>query len=176
MTKRAYAFIDSSWVVRWSSIFIADVRRGVNTNVVYNPCVLQGVMLVYGTCNPAGENDAHTGVYLRKADISQLVRTGALLDLPVKIEHAGIPVGRVVSAWEHADRLDCVFRINDDSIDSIFAQEFVKHKKCPELSLSYQVTMQHSKDGLLSGGGKELIEVSIVRQGARNDCKIYGFS
>jgi hypothetical protein len=132
-------------------------------------------MLVYGTCNPAGESDAHTGVYLRKSDISRLVQSGALLELPVKIEHTGIAVGQVVSAWEHADRLDCVFRINDDSIDSIFAQEFVKNKRCPELSLSYNVTMQHSKEGVLSGGSKEMIEVSIVKHGARDNCKIYGF-
>ena len=133
-------------------------------------------MLVYGTCNPAGESDTHTGVYLRKGDISGLVQSGALLELPVKIEHTGIAVGKVVSAWEHADRLDCVFRIDDNSIDSIFAQEFVKNKKCSELSLSYNVTMQHSQDGVLSGGGKELIEVSIVRHGARDNCKIYGFT
>jgi hypothetical protein len=133
-------------------------------------------MLVYGTCNPEGESDTHTGVYLRKCDISKLVLSGSLLELPVKIEHTGRSVGKVVSAWQHDDRLDCVFRINDDSIDSIFAQEFVKNKKCPELSLSYNVTMQHSADGILSGGGKEMIEVSIVRHGARDNCKIYGFS
>jgi hypothetical protein len=131
-------------------------------------------MLVYGTCNPAGESNAHTGVYLRNEDIERLVKTRALIDLPVKIEHVGTPVGRVISAWEHANRLDCVFRIDDKSIDSIFAQEFVKNRKCPELSLSYTVTMQHSKDGLLSGASKELIEVSIVRRGARDNCKIYG--
>jgi len=133
-------------------------------------------MLVYGTCNPAGENDAHTGVYLRKSDISRLVQSGALLELPVKIEHTGVSVGKVISAWEHADRLDCVFRIDDNSIDSIFAQEFVRNRKCQELSLSYNVTMQHSEEGVLSGGRKELIEVSIVRHGARNDCNIHGFS
>ena len=149
---------------------------GGGARAVYNDCANSLVMLVYGTCNPAGESDAHTGVYLRKADIARLVQSGALLELPVKIEHSGTPVGRVVSAWEHADRLDCVFRIDDNSIDSIFAQEFVKNRKCSELSLSYNVTMQHSQDGVLSGGGKELIEVSIVRHGARNDCKIYGFT
>ena len=133
-------------------------------------------MLVYGTCNPAGENDAHTGVYLRKSDISRLVQSGALLELPVKIEHTGVSVGKVISAWEHADRLDCVFRIDDNSIDSIFAQEFVRNRKCQELSLSYNVTMQHSEQGLLSGGRKEMIEVSIVRHGARDNCNIHGFS
>ena len=117
-------------------------------------------------------------MYLTKGDIARLVQTGALLELPVKIEHTGTPVGKVISAWEDADRLDCIFKINDDSIDSIFAQEFVKNRKTPELShgLTYNVTMQHSKDGTLSGDGKELIEVSIVKQGARNNCKIYGHS
>lgn len=132
-------------------------------------------MLVFGTCNPPGENDTHQGVYLRKADISALVSSGALLQLPVKIEHMGEPVGRIVSAWQHNDRLDCVFKIDDNSIDSICAQEFVKSRRCPELSLSYAVTMQHSSEGL-SGGNKDMIEVSIVRTGARNDCYIHGFS
>ena len=133
-------------------------------------------MLVFGKCKPAGESASHCGVYLRKDDISSLVRNGSLLDLPVKIEHMGKSVGRVVSAWEHGDRLDCVFRIDNDSIDSIFAQEFVKSKRCPELSLSYAVTMQHSADGCITGGGKDMIEVSIVRAGARENCLIRGFT
>jgi hypothetical protein len=133
-------------------------------------------MLVFGTCNPAGENSSHQGVYLRKDDISSLVRSGAMIDLPVKIEHMGASVGKVVSAWEHGDRLDCVFRINNDSIDSIFAQEFVKSRKCPELSLSYAVTMQNSTEGFLTGGGKDMIEVSIVKSGARDNCLIRGFT
>jgi hypothetical protein len=132
-------------------------------------------MLLFGTCNPDGENDSHQGVYLRKTDISNLVETGALLSKPVKIEHVGQPVGHIVSAWKHGERLDCILKINNDSIDSVFAQEFVKSRRCPELSLSYAVTMQNSADGL-SGGNKEILEVSIVRAGARNDCFIHGFS
>ena len=92
-------------------------------------------MLVFGTCSPA-ESDSHTGVYLRKNDVSNLIRTGALLQLPVKIEHTGTPVGRIVSAWEHGNRLDCVFRLDGDSIDSIAAQEFVENRRCLDLSLS----------------------------------------
>ena len=111
-------------------------------------------MLVFGTCNPAGESDNHQGVYLRTKDISSLVSSGSMLNLPVKIEHSGRPVGRVVSAWQHGDRLDCVFKIDNNSIDSVFAQEFVRSRKCPELSLSYSVTMQNSADGCISGGGE----------------------
>jgi hypothetical protein len=133
-------------------------------------------MLVFGTCNPAGESSSHHGVYLRKDDISSLVRSGALLDLPVKIEHMGKPVGKVISAWEHGERLDCVFRIDSSSIDGVFAQEFVKSRRCPELSLSYAVTMQNSAEGFLTGGGKDMIEVSIVGSGARDNCLIRGFT
>lgn len=133
-------------------------------------------MLVYGTCNPPGESESHQGVYLRKTDISSLVNSGALLDLPVKIEHMGQPIGRIISAWQHNDRLDCVFKIDDNSIDSICAQEFVKSRRCPELSLSYAVTMQNSSEGGLSGGNKDMIEVSIVCAGARDNCFIHGFS
>ena len=132
---------------------------------------------MYGTCNPAGENASHAGVYLRNSDISSLVTSGALLQLPVKVEHMGQSVGRIVSAWQHNDRLDCVFKLDYSSIDSIFAQEFVQSRKCPELSLSYAaVTMQNSADGCLTGGGKEGIEVSLVRQAARKDCHIHGFT
>ena len=45
-------------------------------------------MLVVGTASPA-ESDSHTGVYLRNQEISRLVQSGALIDLPVKIEHTG---------------------------------------------------------------------------------------
>ena len=132
-------------------------------------------MFLFGTCNPDGESDSHKGVYLKTTDIETLVKSNALLKLPVMIEHTGQPVGHIVSAWRHGDRLDCVLKINDNSIDSVCAQEFVKSKRCPELSLAYAVTMQHSADGL-SGGSKDVIEVSIVRSGARDNCHIHGFS
>jgi hypothetical protein len=133
------------------------------------------MLLVYGCCNPSGECEEHKGVYLRKSDISSIVSSGALHNLPVKIEHTGRPVGHIVSAWQNGEKLDCVLRIDDDSIDSIFAQEFIKSRKCPELSMSYSVVMEHSESGL-SGEKKELIEVSIVQRGARPDCTIVGFS
>ena len=132
-------------------------------------------MLVFGTCSP-GESDQHTGVYLRKSEIPALIQNNSLLGKPVHIEHSGRPVGQIVSAWQHGDRLDCVFRLNDESLDAVFAQEFVKNRQCPELSLSYSVNMQHSKEGYLSGGEKEMVEVSIVRKGARDNCLIYGHS
>lgn len=122
-------------------------------------------VLAYGTVNPEGESDSHTGVLLRERDIDSLAASGALVGKPVKIEHCGDAVGTVLSAWKHGNRLDCVFRLDDTSIESMCAQGFVMSGRCPELSLGYTVTMQNSADGKISGGYKEVHEVSIVKKG-----------
>jgi hypothetical protein len=132
-------------------------------------------MLVFGTANPAGVENNHKGVYLRQQDIADIVSSGSLVNKPVHIEHCGEPVGEVISAWKNGERLDCILKINNNSIDGIFAQEFVRQKKCPELSMSYNVVMENSKDGL-KGERKEMLEISIVKAGARPNCNIYGFS
>jgi hypothetical protein len=133
-------------------------------------------VLVHGTVNPDGEPNSHTGVYLREQDLDSLVKTNALVGKPVKIEHRGDKVGEIVSAWKYGNRLDCVLRLEDTSIESMCAQGFVMSGRCPELSLGYSCVMQHSADGTLTGGGKEIHEVSIVRKGARHDCRIRGWN
>lgn len=55
-------------------------------------------------------------------------------------------------------------------------QEFVARGICPELSLGYNVTMSKSPAGFLRATNKKVVELSIVRQGAREGCKIRGFS
>ena len=57
-------------------------------------------MLVYGTCNPEGYGDEnYTGLYLTDADIREI--TPSMSGVPVKIEHRGVNVGKVVTAWMH---------------------------------------------------------------------------
>lgn len=57
-------------------------------------------MLVYGTCNPEGYGDeSYEGLYLTDADIRDI--TPKMPGIPVKIEHRGVDVGRVVTAWMH---------------------------------------------------------------------------
>jgi hypothetical protein len=132
-------------------------------------------MLLFATANPKGEDNQHKGVFLRECDVNELVSNGSLVNLPLHIEHCSENIGEIVSAWQHNNRIDCVLRINDNSIESLVAQKFVQNGLCPELSLSYSVTMQNSKDGL-KGEKKELIEVSLVKKGARPDCHIHAFS
>jgi hypothetical protein len=58
------------------------------------------IMLVYGTCNPEGYGDSnYEGLYLTDADIKQI--TPQMQGIPVKIEHRGVDVGQVVTAWMH---------------------------------------------------------------------------
>ena len=71
-------------------------------------------MLLWGTVNPDGEDNSHTGVLLRQTDIEQIARHASLVGKPVKLEHKGDAVGRVVSAWQHGNRLDCVLQINNN--------------------------------------------------------------
>jgi hypothetical protein len=57
-------------------------------------------MLVYGTCNPEGYGDeSYEGLYLTDADIHDMVPH--MKDVPVKVEHRGSDVGKVVTAWVH---------------------------------------------------------------------------
>lgn len=131
-------------------------------------------MLIWGTVNPDGENDNHTGVLLRQRDIDEIAETKSLIGKPVKLEHAGADVGQVLSAWKHGNRLDCVLQINND-VQGLFTQNFVKNGKCKELSLGYIIDMKHSS-GQLLGGTKKVMEVSIVKKGARHECEIRGYS
>lgn len=133
-------------------------------------------MYAWGTVNPSGEPDSHRGVLLRERDIEDIAASGALIGKPVKIEHMGDNVGEVVSAWRHGNRLDCVLRIDRSNIEGVFAQSFVKSGLCGELSLGYNISMRHSADGGVEGGLKEVLEVSLVKKGARHECFIRGFT
>lgn len=132
-------------------------------------------LLLWGTINPEGESEAHRGVYLRQHDIDSICSSAALIGKPVLIEHEGQAVGSVVSAWKFNNRLDCVLSVNDETLEGMFAQQFIKSGRCGELSLSYNIHMQHSADGKILGGEKEVVEVSLVKKGARHQCLIRGF-
>lgn len=132
-------------------------------------------MLVYGTCNPEGYGDAsYEGLYLTDADIREIFPK--MTGVPVKIEHRGGDVGKVVTAWMHEGRMDVLMEIDDRrDIEGALVKEFIQRGICPELSLGYHVTMSKSPAGFLRATNKRVVELSIVRQGARDGCKIRGF-
>lgn len=134
------------------------------------------VMLIFGTANPVGYGgDDYHGLYLTDRDIDENVPK--MYGIPVKIEHRGEDIGKVVSAWKHSSgRMDLVLEIDGISLESEFGREFVKRGVCKDLSLGYNVQMSKSESGMIRADKKKVVEVSLVRVGARDDCHIRGWS
>ena len=137
--------------------------------------------LVWGTANPEGLKDSYKGVYLNTSDIRNMVEQVASANvagerIPVKLEHTGVPLGRVVSAWENQGKLDCVLELDEGVLEGSISAEFVRTGICKDLSLGYTVTMEQSKNGPMQSRTKRLNEISIVVKGARKRCNVHGFS
>lgn len=131
-------------------------------------------MLIYGVANPAGEHGNYNGLYLKDAEIDEMVKKGTLRNKPVKIEHRGVNIGSIVSAFkDDKKQLVCVIEINDNELEGAIAQEWIKDNTIKELSLGYTVDID-KKDDRLKAMGKNVVEVSLVKKGARENCHIYG--
>jgi hypothetical protein len=138
--------------------------------------------LVWGTANPEGLTDSYRGVYLNSSDIASMVEqvnsanaTGEII--PVKLEHSGVPLGKVVSAWVNRGTLECVLEINENVLEGSIGAEFVRAGICKDLSLGYTVEMEQSKaTGKITSRRKKLNEISLVVKGARHRCKVHGIS
>jgi hypothetical protein len=132
-------------------------------------------MLVYGTANPEGFGDhRYDGLYLTDSDIRLMIPE--MVGTPIKVEHRGEHVGKVISAWQSKDgRMDVVFELNGANLESSLASRFVKDGYCNELSLGYRVEMSKGASGKLTAGRKRIVELSLVMHGARDNCKIRGF-
>lgn len=139
------------------------------------------VSLLWGTANPEGLKDSYRGVYLNASDVRSMVdqvseanAKGAAI--PVKLEHSGINMGRVVSAWENKGTLECVLEINERLLEGSIGAEFVRTGICKDLSLGYTVEMAQSGTGQVQSRRKKLNEISIVVKGARQRCNVHGIS
>jgi hypothetical protein len=137
--------------------------------------------LLWGTANPEGLKDSYRGVYLNSVDIrsmvEQVTQANALgASIPVKLEHSGISLGRVVSAWERNGTLECVLEINERVLEGSIGAEFVRSGVCKDLSLGYTVEMAQSGTGQVQARRKKLNEISIVVKGARQKCNVHGIS
>ena len=139
--------------------------------------------LLWGTANPEGLGPDYNGVYLTSVDIRDMLgqieeKKRAGEKIPVHIEHKGVQVGSVVSAWEHENTLQCILELDDTVLEGSIGSEFVKAGICKDLSLGYTMEVAHSKDSKrrLDMRKKRLKEISVVKKGARSKCHIHGFS
>lgn len=141
---------------------------------------MQNTTLLWGTANPEGMRD-YSGVYLSADDIRDMIlqvddsnRRGD--PTPVHVEHKGVAVGRVLTAWEHNGALECVLALDDRVLEGSIGSEFVRSGICRDLSMGYTLSMEQSATGKVSVGKKRLREISIVKAGARPKCHIHGVS
>jgi hypothetical protein len=95
--------------------------------------------------------------------------------MPVHVEHKGVRVGRVLTAWEHNGALDCVLALDDRVLEGAIGSEFVRSGICRDLSMGYSLQLEQSDSGI-NIGKKCLKEISIVKRGARPSCHIHGVS
>jgi len=135
--------------------------------------------LLWGTANPEGMQN-YKGIYLNEEDIRDMISqvdsaNASAAKIPVLVEHKGIQVGHVVSAWNHGGKLECVLALDNKVLEGSIGSEFVRAGICKDLSLGYDVTLQNSKTGV-KVGRKKLKEISIVKKGARPRCHIHGVS
>lgn len=135
--------------------------------------------LLWGTANPEGMKN-YRGIYLNEEDIQEMINqidsaSASERKIPVLVEHKGIEVGHVVSAWNHHGKLECVLALNNKVLEGSIGSEFVRSGICRDLSLGYDVSLENSKSGV-KVGKKKLKEISIVKKGARPRCHIHGVS
>jgi len=133
--------------------------------------------LLWGTANPEGMDNQYQGIYLNKNDVQSMVQQVEAANrrgepIPVHLEHKGVPVGHVVSAWAHRDTLQCVLRLDERVLEGAIGGEFVRQGICKELSLGYAVDLQNSAEGFRAVR-KQLKEISVVKKGARHHCQIH---
>lgn len=132
-------------------------------------------MLIVGICNPCGEDDAYNGLYLTKHEIAALVHEKKLLHTPIKTEHAGASIGTVVSAHvTDSGKLQCVMELDEQHAAGAVVRGFIRDGLAPELSLGYVVDVTHSSNRL-QAGAKRVLEISVVKKGAREGCYILGY-
>jgi len=137
-------------------------------------------LLLWGTANPEGMDNDYQGLFLNKDDIKSMVQPVETANrrgdaIPVHLEHKGVQVGKVVSAWAHKDTLQCVLQLDERVFEGSIGSEFVRKGICNELSLGYAVELQNSATGI-SAVRKNLKEISVVKKGARHHCQIHAVS
>lgn len=145
---------------------------------VYKGTIYATTMFIMGVCNPKGETDSYNGLYLTQREMQHMVDSRKLLNLPVKTEHVGNAIGNIVSAYMNTQgQLQCVMELNtknQQNEPASVVSGFIKDGVALELSLGYVVDVEHS-DQKLHAGDKRVLEVSVVKKGARSGCYIMAY-
>lgn len=104
---------------------------------------------------------------MNKNDIQQILQNSDLIGKPVLLEHGGDKIGEIISAWEYQGKLDILVELPEDEFRSRVAGSFVATQCLKDFSLGYMLQMSGNESI-----GKKVVEVSLVKKGARPNCHI----
>ncbi len=89
--------------------------------------------LLWGTANPEGMSNDYQGIFLNKNNIQSMLHWQQVDDasrrsqpIPVHLEHKGVQVGHVVSAWSHNDTRQCFLQLNERVFEGAIGSEFMR--------------------------------------------------
>jgi hypothetical protein len=132
------------------------------------------VTFILGVCNPRGENASYNGLYFTQEELEGMNNGRSMNNVPVKTEHGGVDIGSVVSTFiDETGALQCLMEVDESSVSGALACGFVRDGIAADLSLGYSVDVKHHRsENKLKAGEKKVMEVSLVRKGARKGCHI----
>lgn len=140
-------------------------------NTLQNKCENQ--MLVCGRVNPPPVEK--NGVFFGVQDNFQ-DKAKSLKGLPLQVEHnSKCRVGKVISGWVSPEdgAMWALAEINTCELGGAVAAAAVEKGCFNEFSLGYKAQMfRNPMSGSIEVGNKDILELSIVKKGARDGCKI----
>lgn len=134
-------------------------------------------MLICGQVNPppAQGGLSYNGVYFGEKDNFE-EKAKTLKGLPLQLEHdSEVCVGNVLSGWvdKSSGAMWALAEIKTDRMTGALTAAAIDKGKFSEFSLGYKAKMDKNPfTGKINVGNKRIHELSIVKKGARDGCRI----
>jgi len=131
-------------------------------------------MLVCGQVNPPPVNSqGYSGVYFSEKD-DMKGKAQALRGTPLRVEHDEKKlVGKVLNGWtDSSGAMWALAEIDTRNMSGAMTAAAVQRGNLGEFSLGYVTKMQRETAGGVSVHEKRILELSIVKKGARDGCQI----
>ena len=134
------------------------------------------IMIVAGVVNPPPiADEAYAGIYLsQRDDVPRMARS--LAGAPLRVEHSdGALVGRVLNGWTDAGTgaLWALAELDVSHMAGALAAAAIERGTFREFSLGYTSRVgPNPATGRIEARDKRVVELSIVKTGARPGCTI----
>ena len=131
-------------------------------------------MLVCGRVNPPPvSSQGYSGVFFSEKD-DMKGKAQALRGMPLRVEHDEKKlVGKVLNGWtDSSGAMWALAEIDTRNMSGAMTAAAVQRGNFGEFSLGYVTKMQRESGGAISVQDKRILELSIVKKGAREGCQI----